>query len=74
MSSDTNSGGSARGTAPGSSSGSGSGGGGGGGNQTDRSTTGNTANSGEKRLTDEQVKQLTDSANAAKRKRGRPAS
>lgn len=33
-----------------------------------------TANSSEKRLTDEQVKRLTDSANAAKKKRGRPAS
>ncbi|KJX94019.1 hypothetical protein TI39_contig4226g00002 [Zymoseptoria brevis] len=34
----------------------------------------NEANTGEKRLTDEQVRQLTDSANAAKTKRGRPTS
>ncbi|SMR64898.1 unnamed protein product [Zymoseptoria tritici ST99CH_3D1] len=34
----------------------------------------NEANSKEKRLTDEQVRQLTDSANAAKTKRGRPTS
>ena len=40
----------------------------------DPTKTGNTANSSEKRLTDEQVKQLTDSANAAKTKRGRPTS
>lgn len=32
--------------------------------------TANTANSGQLRLTDEEVKQLTDSANTAKKRRG----